>query len=129
MLNWLLIFVPVAVALEFLKPESHALIFLAACFAIVPLAGWLGRATEQLAHHTGESVGALLNRPPSSVVALRFAPLSELVIVTLAPGTAPPLGSPTDPMIALVVSPCARSLPTRLTSRNAKTAANLAKER
>ena len=47
MLNWLLIFVPVAVGLEFLAPASHTLIFLAACLAIVPLAGWLGHATER----------------------------------------------------------------------------------
>ena len=37
------------------------LIFLAACLAIVPLAGWLGRATEQLAHNTNEGIGGLLN--------------------------------------------------------------------
>jgi Ca2+:H+ antiporter len=58
---WLLIFVPVAIGLDFLHPESHALIFLAACLAVVPLAGWLGRATEELAHHTGENIGGLLN--------------------------------------------------------------------
>jgi Ca2+:H+ antiporter len=61
MLNWLLVFVPIAIGLEFLKPEAHTLIFIAACLAIVPLAGWLGRATEQLAHHTGEGIGGLLN--------------------------------------------------------------------
>ncbi len=60
MLNWLLIFVPVTIGLEFLAPESHTLIFLAACLAIIPLAGWLGRATEELAHHTGEGIGGLL---------------------------------------------------------------------
>ena len=39
-------------------PESHTLIFAASCLAILPLAGWLGDATEQLAHHTGrESAG------------------------------------------------------------------------
>jgi Ca2+:H+ antiporter len=30
-------------------------------FAIVPLAAWLGRATEQLAERTGEGIGGLLN--------------------------------------------------------------------
>ena len=61
MLNWLLIFVPLTIALRFLAPASHTLIFLAACLAIVPLAGRLGDATEQLAHRTGDAIGGLLN--------------------------------------------------------------------
>jgi Ca2+:H+ antiporter len=36
MLNWLLLFVPVAIGLEFLAPGSHTLIFVASCLAIVP---------------------------------------------------------------------------------------------
>jgi Ca2+:H+ antiporter len=73
---WLLIFVPVAIGLEFLKPESHALIFLAASLAIVPLAGWLGRATEELAHNTGENIGGLLNAT--------FGNAAELIIAIMA---------------------------------------------
>ena len=61
MLNWLLVFVPVAILLDFLAPWSYALIFVTSCLAIVPLAGWLGRATGQLAQHTGEGIGGLLN--------------------------------------------------------------------
>jgi Ca2+:H+ antiporter len=38
-LNLLLLFVPVAIAPEFLTPTSHTLIFLASCLAIIPLAG------------------------------------------------------------------------------------------
>jgi Ca2+:H+ antiporter len=76
MLNWLLIFIPVTIGLQFLKPESHALIFLAACLAIVPLAGWLGRATEELAHHTGEGIGGLLNAT--------FGNAAELIIAIMA---------------------------------------------
>ena len=76
MLNWLLIFVPLTVALEFLAPESHALIFIVSCLAIVPLAGWLGRATEQLAHHTGEGIGGLLNAT--------FGNAAELIIALAA---------------------------------------------
>ena len=49
MLNWLLLFVPAAIGLEFLSPGSQTLIFIVSCLAIVPLAGWLGRATEELA--------------------------------------------------------------------------------
>src|SRR2546423_7177126 len=76
MLNWLLIFVPVAIGLEVFAPASHTLIFLTACLAIVPLAGWLGRATEELAHHTGEGVGGLLNAT--------FGNAAELIIAIMA---------------------------------------------
>src|ERR1041385_7259164 len=76
MLNWLLIFVPVAIGLEFLAPQSHTLIFLAACLAIIPIAGWLGRATEELAHHTGEGIGGLLNAT--------FGNAAELIIAIMA---------------------------------------------
>jgi Ca2+:H+ antiporter len=75
-LNWLLIFVPAALGLEFWRPESHALIFLAACLAIVPLAGLLGRATEELARHTGEGIGGLLNAT--------FGNAAELIIAIMA---------------------------------------------
>ena len=60
-MNWLLLLVPVAIALEHLAPQQSLWIFVAAALAIVPLAGWLGRATEQLAERTGEGIGALLN--------------------------------------------------------------------
>src|SRR5437763_2794942 len=76
MLNWLLIFVPVAVVLEFVAPGAHNWIFLTSCLAIVPLAGWLGRATEQLAHRTGEGVGGLLNAT--------FGNAAELIIAIMA---------------------------------------------
>lgn len=76
MLNWLLIFVPVAFGLEFLMPGAHTLIFIAACLAIIPLAGWLGHATEELAHHTGEGVGGLLNAT--------FGNAAELIIAIMA---------------------------------------------
>src|SRR3954454_13829267 len=76
MLNWLLIFVPVIIALEFLMPGSHTLIFIASCLAIVPLAGWLGHATEELAHHTGEGIGGLLNAT--------FGNAAELIIAVMA---------------------------------------------
>src|SRR5436305_7225656 len=76
MLNWLLIFIPVTIALEFLIPGAHTLVFIASCLAIVPLAGWLGRATEELAHHTGEGVGGLLNAT--------FGNAAELIIAIMA---------------------------------------------
>ena len=76
MLNWLLIFVPLAIGLEFFTPAAHTLIFLASCLAIVPLAGWLGHATEKLAHHTGEGIGGLLNAT--------FGNAAELIIAIMA---------------------------------------------
>ena len=76
MLNWLLIFLPVTIALEFLMPGAHTFIFIASCLAIVPLAGWLGHATEELAHHTGEGVGGLLNAT--------FGNAAELIIAIMA---------------------------------------------
>jgi len=60
-MNWLLIFFPAAIALEILAPGRHLLIFIASGLAIVPLAGWMGRATEHLAERMGEGVGGLLN--------------------------------------------------------------------
>lgn len=61
MLKWLLTFVPIAIALEYLTPQRHLLIFVTAAIAILPLAAWLGRATEQLANRSGEGVGGFLN--------------------------------------------------------------------
>ena len=40
---------------------SHGTIFALACVAILPLAALLGDATEQLALHTNETIGGLLN--------------------------------------------------------------------
>jgi Ca2+:H+ antiporter len=76
MLNLLLVFVPVAVALEHLAPERALAIFAASALAIVPLAGWMGRATEQLAARMGEGVGGLLNAT--------FGNAAELIIALAA---------------------------------------------
>ena len=75
-LSWLLVFVPVAALLEWLAPERHTLVFGAACVAVIPLAGWLGKATEHLAEHTGEGVGGLLNAT--------FGNAAEMIIAIMA---------------------------------------------
>jgi Ca2+:H+ antiporter len=75
-MNWLLVFVPVAVALEHFAPERHLLIFVSAGLAILPLAGWMGRATEHLAERMGEGVGGLLNAT--------FGNAAELIIALAA---------------------------------------------
>ena len=59
MINWLLLFVPFAVGLEHLAPERHLLVFMTSGLAILPLAAWMGRATEHLAERMGEGVGGL----------------------------------------------------------------------
>jgi Ca2+:H+ antiporter len=76
MLNWLLVFVPIVVGLHYLRPESHTLIFITASLAIIPLAGWLGRATEHLAEKTGEGIGGLLNAT--------FGNAAEMIIAIMA---------------------------------------------
>jgi Ca2+:H+ antiporter len=75
-LNWLLVCVPAAVVLDLAAPEAHTAVFLVACGAVVPLAGWLGRATEHLAEHAGEGVGGLLNAT--------FGNAAEMIIGLLA---------------------------------------------
>src|SRR5271166_1453533 len=75
-LNWLLLFLPVAIALETLAPERHLLVFATSSLAILPLAGWMGTATEQLAARAGEGVGGLLNAT--------FGNAAELIIALVA---------------------------------------------
>lgn len=55
MLNWLLIFGPIAAGPHFLRPDQHTMIVIGASTATIPLAGWLGHATEHLA--TGATGG------------------------------------------------------------------------
>jgi len=59
-LRWLLVFVPLACVAEWLF-HSPGLAFVFSCLGLLPVAGLLGEATEELSHHTGERVGGLLN--------------------------------------------------------------------
>ena len=59
-LNWLLVFIPIGVGLDWFG-ASPILVFLASALAIVPLAGLMGDATEVLARFLGPTVGGLLN--------------------------------------------------------------------
>jgi Ca2+:H+ antiporter len=72
----LLIFVPIAAALHWLRPERHALVFAASALAILPLAAYIGRATEALANRFGGGMGGLLNAT--------FGNAAELIITGLA---------------------------------------------
>ncbi|GAB4216940.1 MAG: calcium/proton exchanger [Roseiflexaceae bacterium] len=59
-LRYMLVFLPLAFAAELLQ-WNPLLIFIFSCIALIPLAGLLGEATEELAIHTGPKVGGLLN--------------------------------------------------------------------
>ncbi|PNY83054.1 calcium/proton exchanger [Deinococcus koreensis] len=74
-LNILLVFLPVAVFLE-VTGGNPTLIFISACLAILPLAGIMGSATEQLAVRAGSTVGGLLNAT--------FGNATELIIAFFA---------------------------------------------
>src|SRR6476469_2048065 len=74
-LNWLLVLVPVAILLEVMH-ATPLLVFGAAALAIIPLSGLLGTATEELAGHTGPTLGGLLNAT--------LGTLAELIIAVLA---------------------------------------------
>ncbi len=76
-LDWLLVFVPVAFALRYVPSLHHqTALFVASALAIIPIAGWMGHATEQLAHRMGEGVGGLLNAS--------FGNAAELIIALIA---------------------------------------------
>ena len=76
-LDWLLIFVPVAFALRYVPAWTHqTALFLVAALALIPVAGWMGKATEHLANHMGEGIGGLLNAS--------FGNAAELIIALVA---------------------------------------------
>jgi len=59
--EYLLVLIPVAVAVHWIGPQWRVAAFVAASSAIVPLAAELGKATERLAEKSGAAVSALLN--------------------------------------------------------------------
>ncbi len=58
---YLLALVPVSLALEYLFHAPPLWVFISATLAIIPLAVWIRRGTEQLADRLGASIGGLLN--------------------------------------------------------------------
>ena len=75
-MNWLLLLTPLTIGLHLSHYGNQSVIFVAACLAILPLAGWLGEATEHLAAKTNESIGGLLNAT--------FGNAAELIIALSA---------------------------------------------
>ena len=59
-LNLLLVFIPVALGLDWYGASPIA-IFCASALAIVPLAGLMGEATEQLSTYVGATIGGLMS--------------------------------------------------------------------
>ena len=76
-LDWLVLAVPAAFAIRFVPAWSNdSLLFVVSGVGIIPLAGWLGRATEQIAAHTGAGIGGFLNAT--------FGNAAELIIALMA---------------------------------------------
>lgn len=76
-LDWLLIFVPVAIFLRFWPGGINpTVLFVCSALGIIPVAGWIGRATEALAAHVGAGLGGLLNAT--------FGNAAELIIGGIA---------------------------------------------
>src|SRR3954454_13030154 len=68
---YLLVLVPISLVLAYLEAPP-ILVFGTAALAIVPLAEWLRRATEQLAARVGSAIGGLLN--------ITFGNMAELIL-------------------------------------------------
>ncbi len=76
-LDWLLVFVPIALAIRYVPAwRNDTALFIVAALALIPIAGWMGHATEQLAHRMGEGIGGLLNAS--------FGNAAELIIALIA---------------------------------------------
>lgn len=71
----LLLFIPISIAAHFLE-WGAAVVFITSCVAIVPLAAYMGTATEEIAVVLGPSWGGLLNAT--------FGNATELIIALIA---------------------------------------------
>jgi Ca2+:H+ antiporter len=72
----LLLAVPISIVLERVVHAPALPVFITACLGILPLAAYMGEATEHLAHRTGPTVGGLLNAT--------FGNAAELIIAIVA---------------------------------------------
>lgn len=73
-LNLLLLFVPISLVLGYLLDIGPLWVFGTSIVAIVPLAEWIRRATEQMAAIAGPAIGGLLN--------VTFGNMAELILAT-----------------------------------------------
>lgn len=75
LLSLLLIFIPISIAAHFFGWGS-AVVFVTSAIAIIPLAAWMGTATEEIAVVLGPNLGGLLNAT--------FGNATELIIGIVA---------------------------------------------
>lgn len=75
-LSFMAVFFPVALVLRFVMPDESVWIFVTSALSIIPMAGWMGEATEHLAARLGPGAGGLLNAT--------FGNAAELIIGILA---------------------------------------------
>ncbi|WP_411679249.1 calcium/proton exchanger [Clostridium thailandense] len=59
-LKYLLIFIPISIVAEFMK-MNPILIFIFSSLSIIPLAGFMGEATEEISIYSGPRIGGFLN--------------------------------------------------------------------
>ena len=71
----LLVFIPVSIAAHFLE-WGETIVFITAALGIVPLASYMGTATEEIAVVTGPNIGGLLNAT--------FGNATELILAFIA---------------------------------------------
>jgi Ca2+:H+ antiporter len=74
-LNVLVVFLPIALALR-AAGANDLLVFVASALAVLPLAGLIGAATEEVARYVGPGLGGFLNAT--------FGNAAELIIAVLA---------------------------------------------
>jgi Ca2+:H+ antiporter len=78
-LSWrllLLAALPISIVLGYVLHAPAVWVFITACLGVLPLAGYMGEATEHLAHRTGPTIGGLLNAT--------FGNAAELIIAIVA---------------------------------------------
>lgn len=71
----LLVFIPISIVLDLMHMDP-IIVFLSAAMAIVPIAGFMGKATEELSKQVGAGIGGLLNAT--------FGNATELIIAFFA---------------------------------------------
>jgi Ca2+:H+ antiporter len=72
---FLLVFVPIAIVLEYVHAD-HIVLFVVAAIALIPLAKLIGDSTEHLSAHYGPTTGSLLN--------VTFGNAAEIIIAIVA---------------------------------------------
>jgi Ca2+:H+ antiporter len=72
---FLLVFVPIAIVLEYIHAEQ-LILFVVAAISLIPLAKLIGDSTEHLASHYGATLGSLLN--------VTFGNAAEIIIAIVA---------------------------------------------